>query len=317
MAFLRTNPIQLLKLVSAVLIFLLLFSSCQKKPKKNLVWSAIHVSGATKSGDAHLLELPNGKFFLIDTGYQMFFETDLLPYLKSKGVAELSGILVTHSHRNHYGSVVDLVKQIPTKVVYFNPPNSAVCAKEHIGDRCNESHVAKTIKEIKQYSKVEQVKTGDQLINGDEVKLKVIHFANAKPELNFSPINGRFTVNDSSIVSRLEYGDISILFPGDMGSLTGTFVVNSIAKELYSTMLAAPHHGVTDMPPNDFFERVSPEIVVASISPPPFVGERGEIVRQFCKNNNVPLYVTGFGGTFSVEITSSSYAIKTGKPYKL
>lgn len=301
-----------------ILVTLILgLAACEKKPKKNLIWSAIHVSGATKSGDAHLLELPNGEFFLIDTGYRMFFETDLLPYLKSKGVTRLSGILVTHAHRNHYGSVLDLVKQVPTEVVYFNQPNSAVCAREHKGDRCNESHVAQTINDIKDYSQVTQVKAGDQLINHSKVSLDVIHFANSKLDLNFSPIQGRFTVNDSSIVSRLKYGDISILFPGDMGSLTGAFVVNSIADKLPSTMLAAPHHGVTDLPAMNFFEIVSPELVLVSVSPPPFVGKRGELVRQFCRGASVPLYVTGYGGTFSVEITPSSYTVKTGKQYKL
>ena len=287
--------------------------------KDYIIWDAIHVSGSDSSGDAHLLEMPNGDFFLIDTGYQKFAESDLLPFLQQRGVEKLVGLLVTHAHKNHYGSVLDVLAQIPIDRVYFNLPDHEICGREKSRGRCEVSHVNETIESINRHSQVVAVKANDVLYQGDDntVTLSVLFQANDPKSIVFSGQDhqgwGRFSLNDSSIVSRLSFGEQSILFPGDIGTFTGHYLANNFSAQLQATLLAAPHHGVTPLPPLEFFEAVNPQAFVLSISPPPFVGERGKLIREFSESKKIPLWKTA--GTKSVKVKlSKTHFERLGSP---
>lgn len=60
----------------------------------------------------------NGRFALIDTGYDRDAER-LSQYLDEVGVKELDFILITHFHKDHYGSLVPLLKRYPVGKVYM------------------------------------------------------------------------------------------------------------------------------------------------------------------------------------------------------
>lgn len=71
----------------------------------------------TRWSDMIVLE-SNGKFALIDTGFDEQYE-QLSKYLKGLGANKIDFILLTHFHRDHYGNVVDLVKNFDVCKVYF------------------------------------------------------------------------------------------------------------------------------------------------------------------------------------------------------
>ena len=298
----------------------LALAACQKdEPVQidKLIWTSIHVSGKSRSGDAHLLSLPDGTFFLIDTGYEEFTETDLLPSLDKLGVSKLTGVLITHAHKNHYGGLLKLAQRYPIETVYFNVPDDAICLKEIKYKRCDPEHIATMMSEVSKLSKVVQLKSGDRLIDlvDHRLQLDVVHHSDSaeEPFLENRAGKKRFSVNDSSIVSRLSYGDMSILFPGDAGSFIGKYLSDNLSSQLDSTLLAAPHHGVNDMPGNSFLDAVSPELIVVSISPPPFAGQRGKALRDYARNVDIPLYVTGYGGSVSIEMNHEKYWVTSGK----
>ncbi|MBO4889296.1 MAG: GNAT family N-acetyltransferase [Firmicutes bacterium] len=60
----------------------------------------------------------NGRFALIDTGYARDFERICI-YLDEVGVKELNFILITHFHKDHYGSLPALLKRYPVGKVYM------------------------------------------------------------------------------------------------------------------------------------------------------------------------------------------------------
>ena len=60
----------------------------------------------------------NGRFALIDTGYARDAER-ISKYLDEVGVKELDFILITHFHKDHYGSLPALLKRYPVGKVYM------------------------------------------------------------------------------------------------------------------------------------------------------------------------------------------------------
>ena len=67
--------------------------------------------------DIILLE-SHGLFAMVDTGYARDFER-IRTYLEQVGVKRLEFILVTHFHKDHYGSLVPLLKTFPVGTVYI------------------------------------------------------------------------------------------------------------------------------------------------------------------------------------------------------
>jgi len=80
----------------------------------------------TMWSDIILLEY-KGKFAFVDTGFDEQYD-QIRDYLDNLGVTQIEFILLTHFHRDHYGNIVNLIKDYPVKTVYF---------KEYGGhDRC-------------------------------------------------------------------------------------------------------------------------------------------------------------------------------------
>src|SRR5918999_6164875 len=73
----------------------------------------------TEGGQATLYISPAGQSLLVDAGNAG--ERDLnriLEVLKLAGVKQLDHFWLTHYHGDHYGSLLDIAKQIPIKHLY-------------------------------------------------------------------------------------------------------------------------------------------------------------------------------------------------------
>ena len=72
-----------------------------------------------------------------------------------------------------------------------------------------------------------------------------------------------WTVNDSSIVLRVTYGDVSVLFTGD-AEWMAEYAMLTMYDDLHATVLKAGHHGSNSSSTPEFISAVSPEYVVIS-----------------------------------------------------
>lgn len=295
------------------LVFISLLIGCSDDSTPPLRWHAIHVSGSHSSGDAHLLQIPSGEWVLIDTGYEAYADPVLIPYLKKLGVESLDLVVVTHAHKNHYGGLIKLKEQFDIKALAFTLPDIDTCAREKKGDRCNRAHALRSIEVIGADAKILETKTGSTLFETPELKLDVIHQALSIKDHRYSELANQgvgFTVNDSSAILRLEFAGQSILFPGDASKTTGKYLTEFSNIDLKSTLLAAPHHGVTPLPTTSFFEAVNPQAIIVSISNPPFDGARGQPLRDYAEQANVPLYVMGKTGNLVITLNKRGFTVE-------
>ena len=69
-------------------------------------------------GDAFLLETPQGKNYLIDTGKAQDY-VQIARALRVREIDSLDGIFLTHGHKDHAGGLETLLQAFSTKSVYY------------------------------------------------------------------------------------------------------------------------------------------------------------------------------------------------------
>lgn len=153
-------------------------------------------------GDATLINTPGGKHILIDGGIGVgsFGSEDqgkktILPYLRSHGINHLDTVVGTHPDFDHIGGLVSAIRAKNLTVGVFLDPGVAHPSRGYM-DLLN---AVKERTEIK----YRQPRAGDILDWGKEVEVEV--------EV-ISPPYLLKDNNESSIVIKLTYGDISFLF---------------------------------------------------------------------------------------------------------
>lgn len=277
-----------------------------------ITWTMVHVSGDRYSGDAHLLELPDGHIILIDTGFDNFTRHDLIPYLDERGVDHIDQLIITHAHRNHYGGVESLIRHLK-KIgrIYFNLPPKSQCDKETWSTGCDYEHVLATRRAIEDAGIPLANLTTDELLyhNPDQdIILEVVHVHDG-----VSPPIGPTDINDTSAVLRLVYGDTTALFAADLNETVGEYLVDENFF-LKSDIMTAPHHGVESAASNEFLSAVDPEVMMVSNSAREWQGERADRMRRFAADHHIPVYVTGLNGNVVVTLTRDGYSVDPDHP---
>lgn len=273
-----------------------------------ITWTMVHVSGDRYSGDAHLLEFPDGHIVLIDTGFDKFTRRDLIPYLDEHGIDHIDQIILSHAHRNHYGGILSLIGHLArTGSVYFNVPPESPCAKETFTMGCDYQHVLKTRQAI-EYAGVplKNIATDDVIYQDParDIILEALYVHDGESR----PI-GNTDINDTSAVLRLVYGETTVLFTADLNQQVGEYLVKNDFP-LKSGIMTAPHHGVDGAASNEFDARVDPAVMMVSNSAWHWQGERGARMRRFVADHDIPVYVTGINGNVVVTLTRTGYSIE-------
>ncbi|MBS7021262.1 MAG: MBL fold metallo-hydrolase, partial [Firmicutes bacterium] len=113
--------------------------------------------------DITLLESEN-QFGMIDTGYEHQKE-QIQAYLKEKNIRELEFVIITHFHRDHYGSLEFLLDNYPIKKIYIKP-YSGLDAFTALGTQADDnyrhqemSYYQKLVKKIKEKSQFVEITT--------------------------------------------------------------------------------------------------------------------------------------------------------------
>jgi competence protein ComEC len=112
--------------------------------------------------------------------------------------------------------------------------------------------------------------------------------------------------NNNSVVTRLVYGQVSVLLPGDIEAVVERALVGAIRESpLRSTVLKAAHHGSCSSTTPEFLEAVDPQVVVISVGADNDFGHPCEEVLE--RLNDLPVYRTDEQGV--VEVVSDGMRV--------
>ncbi len=200
-------------------------------------------------GSSTLIKLPQGQTILIDGGSKTspsfnIGERVIAPFLRKNRIWKLDDIIITHPDSDHTNGIDFILSNFRPRRLWIN------------GDG-KESWPYSKILQIAEELTIETIepKSGQTIKEGQNTRLTFLQGANSGQPGS--------SVNDRSLVIKLDHENKSFLFPGDISKKMERILVQR-GINLKSDLLLAPHHGSKGSGSNEFIEEVDPEIIVIS-----------------------------------------------------
>ena len=266
------------------------------------VWdSAFHEKGRllevitldVGQGDASIVRFPDGQTMLIDGGIQRSYYDEkrqrqveydvgkriIEPYLDAHGIRKLDLVVLTHPDIDHGGGLAYILQNFKVKRILGIP------------DMQLDSQIHQRLRSI---AKAQGIPYSFPSAGAIELTptatLNLLH-----------PIDATSTdlmdtdKNDDSLVMKLSYGEVDILFTGDIESKAESRLIAS-RQDLGSEIIKVPHHGSRTSSSALFLDAVQPRYAIFSLGQRNrFQFPHADVVRRYQERNCVQLRTDQLG----------------------
>jgi competence protein ComEC len=219
-------------------------------------------------GDSAVIEAPGGETWLVDAGGRLFGtaqddvsederllhrqddpgERAVWAFLRARRIRTLDLVVISHPHPDHYGGLLAIASHVTIGELWITGETTA----DPAWTKLLEALSARGVRVLVPPLGVARARGGARLIvlgPGHEL-------ARAEPDQS---------VNDNSLVVRLELGGRSVLFPGDLEAAgEASLLAHTPAVWLKSDVVKAPHHGSRTSSSPAFVEATAPAHVIMS-----------------------------------------------------
>jgi len=185
-------------------------------------------------GDSAVVELPDHKVVVIDTGKNGYA---LSRFLRYRGIREIDALVISHPQSDHAGGLFRILNEFRVTEVW---DNGMVYYPPEIASKVRNRSLSR----------------GD-LITGKGYTIFILH-----PHSDFNP--DKAIENNLSLVLKISGNRTSFLFTGDIEKEAITDLIH-LGGYLKSSVLKFPHHGAISSLDEDLLRLVSPEVVVISV----------------------------------------------------
>lgn len=255
-------------------------------------------------GDCTFIITPKNKTILVDGGGNDgkfdIGKNVLLPYILDMGYGKIDYIIISHFDSDHCAGLLSLMEEIKVKNVIIGTQYKS----------CD--NYEKFIEIVKKKKINVIVVEAGNIINIE----KNLYFNVVAPfSNNMIPEN---PINNNSLVCKLNYKEISILFTGDIEAVAEKTILNKYkqlnSNLLKSTILKVAHHGSKTSSLKEFLEEVNPKYAIIGVGKDNKFGHPSEDTIQNLKLRNVKIYRTDNDGEISIVINGKN--IKVNKHIK-
>ena len=232
----------------------------------------IHVIDVGKA-DAILVESPEAAF-LVDTGTQNTAE-DVLRYLKARSIEHLDAVILSHGDSDHAGGLEKITEEIPADTLLISAETESPYANMPV-----------------------QRAVPDTKLFVSDLTLEIL-----------APTQSFAEENDNSLVFRLQYGDFSMLFCGDIQENAEKVLLES-GVDLRADVLKVAHHGSDTSSSTMFLQAVRPKYAVISAGEDRNLLPRNTVLKRL-EAENIRFYRTDLNGSVVLSADASGEILIT------
>ena len=234
------------------------------------------------------LVICDGHYMLIDGGNAE--DSDLVySYLERHGAKNLDYMVASHAHEDHIGGL--------SGALNYAKVDTALCPVTE--------YSSKVFQDMVKYLE-QQGKSLTVPAPGDKFEL-----GSARVEI-LGPVQEYDDTNDTSIVLRIDYGETSFLFTGDMETGAEKDLLESGA-DVRATVLKAGHHGSDTSTGYQFLREVSPQYTVISVGEGNKYGHPSDEVLSRFRDAGTEVYRTDMQGHIIAESDGKTVTFRTEK----
>lgn len=233
--------------------------------------------------------------WLIDGGQSYHGRTTVLRYLRSLGVNEIAGVVLTHGDSRHLGGLVSILPRMPVAIAWESGAADRSPTRKNLRRLLFDSGAV-----------VHQARPGDRIPVADGVSLAVLY---PPPEIAH-PL-----ADEKSLVLRLDAGDQRVLFLSDAGEFTETWLLAHARENIRASILVKGHPGVGDSGALEFIQAVQPSVVIQEASRQPQTND-GEPARIQTSSSTlgIPFLSQNRTGAVMIQIRSDGMTVSQFLP---
>ena len=171
----------------------------------------------------------------------------IVPYLLDHGITKIDYIIISHFDSDHCGGLFYVVDNFKVKNII-------------IGKQADEYENLMEFLKLQKKRKINlfSVESKDTIFFDKVTKMKVLF-----PDLNNEISKNK--INNNSLVFKLYYRDLSMLFTGDIEEEAEDVLVNLYGEKLKSDILKVGHHGSKSSSTENFINYIKPKIALIGV----------------------------------------------------
>ncbi len=251
-------------------------------------------------GDCSILRTRQGKTIMIDCGSSdesRIAKYRVIPFLRSEGRDTVDLAVMTHADEDHISGFVELF-ELPQK----ESVRIRTLLMPDIGNK-DEAYLALAKKAEKAGCRVQMIRAGMGLSMGD-LKIECLH-----PDQGYICRDR----NEYSTVLSVTFRDFSALFTGDIQEKGEEILTQRIRR--HYTLLKCAHHGSENSTPNEFLQRVKPELTFISAGRDNRYGHPHRALLERLRQSGTKIYVTNRSGAIILKTNGKCRFVDTYLKY--
>lgn len=250
-------------------------------------------------GDSILIVAPGGKTVLVDAGTPGSGKV-VMDAMKRYGLQQIDLMVATHAHADHIGGADEVLRATKVaSVLDSQVPNSTK----------NYEDFLKAIKE--RGAKYIGAQPGQKFDLGGGAQLTVL--APIQPFFTKDQLrSGANEPNANSVVTRLDYGDFSLLLTGDAEAETEARLMKS-GGNIKAKVLKVGHHGSKYASSEDFLRAGGFEAAIISDGEDNRYGHPSQEALDRFKSLGIKIYRTDLQGEITITTRGNGYQIQTAR----
>lgn len=253
-------------------------------------------------GEASLVTFPDGRRMLIDGGGS--YREDgfdpgerlLAPAFWRRGISRLDYLVLSHPHPDHLNGLLYLARNFAIGEFWesgiHDGSEGYCCLKKILSEK------GVPIRRI------------DAMSGPISIGAVTVEPLGPSVPADLAESREHGNLNETSLVFRIRLGELSILFTGDIGSLTeGSIALDP--SRLRCTVLKVPHHGSRYSSSELFLDAASPECALIGAGyDNRFRLPSGVTLERF-RRQRIPVFRTDLDGTITVILANGGWSVRT------